>query len=135
MSKILVVDDDAPTRNIYQLILAEAHYDSDVCADAFEALAMLFGAWREYDVIIMDMVMPGLDGATTVRIIRSIEGAVTPRARRKIILSTGFSPDLVGVERIMQAADCDGFLGKPVDRDVLLEAIHDQLIYNGNGQV
>ena len=59
MARVLVIEDDSAIRNAYLFILVKAGFVVDAAADGFAAL-MLLG--QRPDVILLDMMMPGLSG-------------------------------------------------------------------------
>lgn len=67
--KILVVDDEAPIRNMLAFSLNRAEMDVDVAADGDQALARLTDAPHP-DLIVLDWMMPGLDGLQLTRTLR-----------------------------------------------------------------
>lgn len=67
--KILVVDDEAPIRNMLAFSLNRAEMDVDVAADGESALARLTGSPHP-DLIVLDWMMPGLDGLQLTRTLR-----------------------------------------------------------------
>lgn len=64
MAHILIVDDKEPVRRIIERGLVHAGHKVDLAADGNEALALAVKI--PYDLIIMDMVMPGLGGLDTI---------------------------------------------------------------------
>ncbi len=69
--KILIVDDDDYTRDLYVELLNEQHYEVDVAADGEEGLnKILNGA---YDLILLDVMMPRLDG---LAVLRKLQGSM-----------------------------------------------------------
>ena len=87
--KILLVDDELPTRNAVSRLLIEKGYDVDTVSSGEEAINY---AHNNYiDVLLTDFRMPGgLDGLTTARAIRLIQPQII------IIMVTGHSSlDLV----------------------------------------
>jgi len=67
--EILVVDDDAMVRDIVVESIKAAGYDVDVCGDAVEALKK--NEEKNYDFIITDMRLPGMDGLSLIKRLRS----------------------------------------------------------------
>lgn len=118
MKRILIVDDDLMICRVYSMVLDG--FDCESAKNAFEALGILFGQGKEFDLIIVDLIMPGLDGASFVKIVRMVEDYTPRHHRRRIIISTGFSVEHVGAERILHEVDCDGFLSKPIDNRILI---------------
>ena len=68
--RILVVDDDDDIREILQYVLGEEGYRVDVASDGFDALGKLENG-APPAVILLDMMMPHMDGATFLRVLRS----------------------------------------------------------------
>jgi DNA-binding response OmpR family regulator len=67
--RILLVEDDAPIRELLRLHLSLAGFDIDEVADGRTALARTRA--ERFDLIILDLMVPGLDGITLCRAIRS----------------------------------------------------------------
>ena len=67
------------------------------------------------DLVLVDMQMPGCDGITTLRDLRD-------RKQTSPVLAVSSECDQASVERYL-AAGCNGYLPKPVDRDVLRRAL------------
>jgi len=72
--KILVVDDEAPIRNMLALSLSRAEMNVELAAGGDEALSHLNSGESPPDLIVMDWMMPGLDGLQLTRTLRE-----TPR--------------------------------------------------------
>jgi len=60
MKKLLIVDDEKHLRLLYQTEFEAEGYQADTAADAMEALTMF--EHERYDLIILDIKMPGMDG-------------------------------------------------------------------------
>jgi CheY-like chemotaxis protein/HPt (histidine-containing phosphotransfer) domain-containing protein len=118
--KVLVVDDNATSRQIFQDILESFSFEVNLAASGEEALEEIARADRDkpFELVIMDWKMPGMDG------IEASERIKTNRALSKIpaiVMVTAY-----GREEIMQQADeigLEGFLLKPVSSSVLFDAI------------
>jgi CheY-like chemotaxis protein len=117
-ARILLVEDSADNRRLLELMLRRAGFSVSFANDGQEGLseALLAHAGGEpFDVILMDMQMPVLDGYTATRRLRQI-GYAGP-----IIALTAHS--LAGErERCIQAG-CDAYAAKPIDRPALLRLI------------
>jgi signal transduction histidine kinase len=115
MSKILIVDDDASARETMVALLEKEHYQLELAQDGFQALQML--ETLQPDLILLDVMMPGMDGFKVCRRIRS-----TPQlAEVPIILLTALDDRdslLQGIE-----SGADDFLHKPVDRQELVARV------------
>ncbi len=114
--RVLIVDDHAGTRRALQLLLRWLKCPPDVASDGVEALEAT--RMREYDVILMDVTMPRMDGLEAARRIR--EGR-TPGSGPRIV---GTSADTAVEDReICFAAGMDDFLPKPIDVDRLVRIL------------
>ena len=69
--KIMIVDDESSIREILSTQLGRLHYDTVCAADGLEAVA-LFKSERP-DLILMDLMMPIMDGLTACQKIRAVE--------------------------------------------------------------
>jgi CheY-like chemotaxis protein len=112
---ILVVDDEPANRALAAGILAAAGWHVDKAKDGDAAIA----AAREhrYDLILMDIQMPGRDGFETTQTIRQGDG---PSAAAPILAFTAVPPG-DAIERA-RAAGMDGHIGKPFTGESLLAA-------------
>jgi CheY-like chemotaxis protein len=68
-SKILIVDDDKFLLNMYREKFVQGGFDVDVAVGSEEALAKLRGG-DEPDVLILDIIMPGVDGLELLEMVR-----------------------------------------------------------------
>jgi len=73
--RILVVEDEAKIANLLKRGLAEEGYDVDLAADGAEGLALALG--RPYDLLVLDIGLPELDGMEVCRQLRA-KGHLTP---------------------------------------------------------
>ena len=111
--RVLVVDDDPKLSRIFAAVLHDAGFAVDTSADGRHALALLERA--QYDTIITDLTLPGIDGMGLLRTVRD-RGLELP-----VIFVTG-SPHL---STAMQAVEFGAFryLLKPVDPAQLIEVV------------
>ena len=116
---LLLVDDSPEIGQLAALYLKGLPYRLDRAADGLSAV-QLFQTHR-YDLIFLDLQMPGMDGYATATAIRAWEEA-QGSPRTPVIALTA---DVLGPakERSLQAG-CTGFIGKPFLQATLLEAIH-----------
>ena len=114
--RVLVVDDDAHSRDAVARLLAEEGYDTAVAADGEEA-ATLLGPWHP-DLVLTDLNMPRLDGRGLLQRVRSVLPG-TP----VIVLSARASAEAGGAS--LETMGAAGFLAKPVSVDELLARIND----------
>jgi CheY-like chemotaxis protein/anti-sigma regulatory factor (Ser/Thr protein kinase) len=114
--RVLLADDNEINVLVAETVLEDLGVDVDVAVDGIEAVAK--AAEGAYDLILMDLHMPRLDGAAATRAIRKAEGDVrhTP-----IIAMTAAARE--EDRRTCEQAGMDGFVAKPFDvaevRDVL----------------
>ncbi|HEY7237795.1 MAG TPA: ATP-binding protein, partial [Burkholderiales bacterium] len=114
--KVLVVDDDI--RNVFALTSAlEQHGMRVLHAESGKEGIEVLKRARDVDVVLMDVMMPGLDGFDTMRIVRQLDGykalpiiAVTAKA-------------MVGDRDKCIEAGANDYLAKPVNVDVLLATL------------
>ena len=121
--KILVVDDDEATREMIKSFL-EPYGTCDTAEDGDQCLSKVREALRDgkkYDLILLDIVMPNLDGHQALRWIREVEqdAGLMIGDGAKIIMTTMRD----GSKDIMQAFKeaCDSYVLKPVRKDALLK--------------
>lgn len=115
--RLLLVEDNAVNRTVALAMLQMARrYRVDAANDGYSALARL--AEERYDLVLMDVEMPEMDGLETTRRIRRM---TTGASALPIIGMTAhaFAEDR---ERCL-AAGMDDYISKPVDRRLLLEKI------------
>jgi len=114
--KILIVDDDA--RNIFALsaTLRARSYECISCLGAEEALQLLKGD-EVIDLILMDMMMPQMDGYEAIPLIKKI-----PHRLLTPVISVTAQAMVGDREKCMQAG-ADGYISKPVDVDKLLDLL------------
>ena len=112
---VLVVDDEASTRELVTTALKLEGYDTMSAADGVMALEIL-GRCR-FDAILLDTVMPRMDGLTVLRTLRSDpDTADTP-----VLVLSGLA-DIAHLERAVEAG-ASGYVTKPFEIRGLLEQI------------
>ncbi|MEP6894485.1 MAG: response regulator [Chloroflexota bacterium] len=115
MSTILIVDDAQSARETLVALLENENYQLHLAEDGFQALQMLGNL--QPDLILLDVMMPGLDGFEVCRRIRSM-----PRlAEVPIIILTALDDRASLLQGIESGAD--DFLHKPIDRQELLARV------------
>ncbi|MNE19238.1 Sensory/regulatory protein RpfC [compost metagenome] len=118
LGRVLVADDNETNRRVAELILAAAGVETVSVEDGVQALEA-FGCAR-FDAVLMDMMMPRMDGLKATRAIREREAA-EGMARTPIIMLTANSLQ----EHVAQAlsAGADLHLPKPVNAAALYQAL------------
>jgi len=112
--RVLVVDDEEPFRRLLKRELGRKGFAVEVAADGAAALALL--RERVFDVILLDIVMPGLDGLATMKRLR--EDPAPPA----IIVLTGRATVETAVEAMKNGAF--DYLTKPYKLDELIVLIN-----------
>ncbi|HEY2660621.1 MAG TPA: ATP-binding protein [Caulobacteraceae bacterium] len=121
--RVLVADDHETNRAVVRLILNTVGVEVITVDDGAEAVAAFTGGGA-FDVVLMDMQMPVMDGLTAIRLIREHERD-TGRAHTPIlVLSANAMPEHVDAAH---AAGADSHLAKPITPPKLIEAIEDAL--------
>ena len=115
---ILVVDDVLHNRELVGAFLESFPWRVEFASSGEEAVKRC--AVTEYDLVLMDIQMPGMDGYEATRRVRAGERA-SRRARTPIVALTAYAMS-TDVKRCLQAG-CDGHLPKPVTRAALTDAI------------
>ncbi|HIK13076.1 MAG TPA: PAS domain S-box protein [Oscillatoriaceae cyanobacterium M33_DOE_052] len=107
--RILSVDDNQDNCQLMVELLAEVGFEVRSARDGTEALSQ----WEEWqpDLILMDILMPQMDGLETTREIRRREAASSDESRTKIIALTALAFE--GDKLAAINAGCDDFLVKP----------------------
>ena len=104
---VLFVDDEDMIIKVVQAMLKNLGYRAFTARSGQEALD-LYGKHREeIDLVILDMIMPGMGGGETYDRLRKIDGGV------KVILASGYSID--GQAKEILDRGCSGFIQKPFD--------------------
>ena len=121
--KILIVEDDIPSRQLLELFLADIG-PCDLASNGHEALEAVSEAMlneEPYDLICMDIMMPMMDGMEALHKIRRLEFKnFKPNAdRSKIIMVTakGQATDVMDAFE----SGCEAYLIKPISKNKLYE--------------
>lgn len=112
-ARILAVDDQRYFRELTEGILDDAGYDVHTAASGEEALHIL--EHGDFDIILTDLVMPGIDGSELIRRIKE------RRPNQDIVMVTGVVDVKIAVDAMKQGAI--DYILKPFDRSALLDSI------------
>ena len=102
---ILLVDDEEPIINVGTAILKKLGYEVVAAQGGRPAIETLQRSGEEIDLVILDMIMPGMDGGKVFDRIREIKPDMP------VILSSGYS--LNGQANEIMQRGCNGFMQKP----------------------
>lgn len=112
--RILSIEDNPFGRVVLNAILTELGHRAEFIGRGEDALERM--TQGEFDAVLMDMVLPGIDGVETIRRLRALD---TPQGRVAIIGVSGRPED----EQAARAAGADAFLIKPVNPRALALAL------------
>jgi PAS domain S-box-containing protein len=115
-ARVLLAEDVAANRKLAKELLKRAGHTVDAVSDGEEAVTAVSGF--PYDLVLMDISMPGVDGLEATRRIRALPG---PLGRIPIIAMTAHA--MTGDREAFLAAGMDDYLQKPVNREALLGAV------------
>ncbi len=118
---VLVTDDHPANRELVQLFLAAVGAQVVEAADGETAVAL--AAQQAFDVILMDLRMPRLDGASALQQIRAAPG---PNQTTPILAFTADAEHMS--QEGLRSQGFDGAVAKPVDPGQLIAAISDALV-------
>jgi CheY-like chemotaxis protein len=125
MAAILVVDDDADLRSLAQIILEQSGYQVLVAADGRQALQIAQHDPDPIDLLLTDVVMPGMDGAALGRQLRLLRPAM------RILYMTALAvAQLTGQEIVLQHIRLDPdvpILVKPFSVEAFQQKVRDVL--------
>jgi len=117
LKNILIAEDDLTTRTMLQAILSQAGYTVVSVADGNEAWALLQSEAAPR-LLILDWMMPGMDGLTLCRWLREQKGQLSFYII--LLTSKGEKPHIIeGLE-----AGADDYIAKPYDNSELLARVH-----------
>jgi CheY-like chemotaxis protein len=115
--RILVAEDNPVNQLVAVSMLQKRGHTVTVAGDGAQALAAM--AVAEFDVVLMDLQMPGMDGFTATTAIRDAEKGTTRHI--PIVALTGHA--LAGHAEGARQAGCDSFVTKPCLPDALVAEI------------
>ncbi|MBP1627625.1 MAG: multi-sensor hybrid histidine kinase [Holophagaceae bacterium] len=116
---VLLVDDQEIIRNVGQSMLEMIGYQVLTAPGGAEGVALFEENKGRIDLVILDMIMPGMSGGQTFQRLRAIDPEIP------VILASGYSLD--GEVESLLACGCNGFLQKPFNAVQLAEKIGEVL--------
>jgi two-component system chemotaxis response regulator CheY len=114
--RVLIVDDASLVRRYYRDALERAGFEVDEALNGVEALEKVLG--ETYDLVIVDVNMPRMDGMTFLRTLRRQPTAVS--SLPSLVISSESAEQDAAAARM---AGANFFLVKPVDRERLVEHV------------
>jgi CheY-like chemotaxis protein len=113
--RILRVDDNLIAQRLIEHILGRAGYEVDFADDGERGVAA--AASGRYDLIFMDLEMPGMDGLATTACIRQVPGCEDIPV---VALTANYSDEFRG---LCDRAGMQGFLSKPFDKQQIIDTV------------
>ncbi|HAD03975.1 MAG: hypothetical protein A2091_01450 [Desulfuromonadales bacterium GWD2_61_12] len=122
--QILAIDDDALIRKVYEDLLGKEGYLVSTAADGQSGLDLLLQG--EFDLVITDMEMPGMNGIATTEAIKRFN------PDQEVIVVTGQGELALAIEALKRGVA--GYLRKPINPEELLLVIN-RILYRQSQQV
>lgn len=119
MACILVVEDNAANMKLTVLLLERQDHEILQAVDAEEGMRLAHA--RLPNLILMDMQLPGMDGLTATRLLKS--NAATRDIKIVALTALAMSGDREKIE----AAGCDGYIAKPIHYQEFLKVVGDMV--------
>jgi CheY-like chemotaxis protein len=123
MTRILIVEDNPANRRLASVLLRSAGFETEVAVDADEAEASIRS--EPPDLILLDLGLPGRDGYTLTRDLRS-----RPETEAIPILAVSAFAMRSDEQRALDTG-CSAYLSKPIDRLALLGTVRSLLANDG----
>ncbi len=125
--RYLIVDDDAVCRELLKAILSG--YGQCVCAydgqEAIDAVRLALEDGKPFDMVCLDIMMPGMNGHEALTAIRGIEGQHGIRGSdgAKVVMTTALRDAKHCIRSFREG--CESYLTKPIDETELVAKMHD----------
>ncbi len=112
---ILVVDDELQFIKFASIVLTNANYRVITASNGKDALELYEKHREEIRLVILDLIMPGMDGKRCLEALRNIDPKI-----RALVASGALNP---GVEEDLKVTGAKGLIKKPFSMEQLLEKI------------
>jgi two-component system cell cycle sensor histidine kinase/response regulator CckA len=116
---ILLVDDEKIVLEVNKELLVSMGYNVLAVGSGQEAVAIFMEKKDKIDLVILDMILPGVSGSDTFDRLREISSGI------KVLLSSGYS--LNGKAQTIMERGCNGFLQKPFQLEQLSRKVREML--------
>ncbi len=110
--RILFAEDIKLNQILTQRLLARSGFQIDVVENGLQAIEAMQNA--DYDVILMDVEMPKLDGLAATKQIRAM-----PAPKSKVVIIALTAHAMPNAENYLKAAGMDDYVSKPINFDIL----------------
>ena len=120
-ANILAVDDNNPNLEIVRMFLKRADIRPTLCHSGREAVEMCYD--HKYDLLLLDHMMPEMDGMEALKIIRKDKHSLNRETPALVLTANAVR----GSDKLYSEAGFDGYLTKPIDSNILLNTIKEYL--------
>jgi len=124
LMRALVAEDEFLGRKVLSVFL-NTLFEVDVAVngnEAVQAFQLAHEEGRPYDILLMDIMMPEMDGLTALTRIRALEEKMPGHPRVKVLMTTALD-DPKTVIRSFHDVEASGYIVKPVRKDKLFEEL------------
>jgi two-component system, OmpR family, response regulator len=111
---VLIVEDDPSIRRLVRTVLLRQGYQVEIAADGLEAVSKL--GLTDYDVIILDLMMPNMDGFAFM----TAMARAAPERLKRVIITSAASPSIINEK--LKGIPFD-LLPKPFDINELISRV------------
>ncbi|MCK5075044.1 MAG: response regulator, partial [Calditrichia bacterium] len=118
--EILLVEDEEIIRHIAKDMLENMGYQVTIAKDGQEGIEIFSESYSDIDLVVLDLVMPRMDGATVFNALKRINPLV------KVIIASGFSHKSKNATQLL-AEGAIGFIQKPYREVTLSKAIYNAI--------
>ena len=119
MGRILLIDDEIKILEVGKQLLEVLGYEVESASKGEEAIEIFKRDGKRFDLVVLDMIMPGMGGGEIFDELKKINPGV------KVLLASGYSID--GQASEILAKGCQGFIQKPFSMEKLSEKIKEIL--------
>ncbi|HLI20852.1 MAG TPA: ATP-binding protein [Stellaceae bacterium] len=126
--RLLIAEDNKVNQQVAHLIVQHAGHTADLVENGLQAVEA--AAAGHYDVILMDLQMPELDGIEAAKRIRALPG---PARNTPIMALTSHA--MAGMREEVLAAGMDDYVSKPFDAPTILAKLQHLAAFNKTGKV
>ena len=119
MTRIFIVDDEPDITLSFKMILEGNGFKVDTYNDPVQATRNFRAG--SYDLVILDIRMPKMDGFQLYEELKKIEEKV------KVVFITAFDINYEGLRKMYPELRIDSFVRKPVDSEYLINVVKDEL--------